>query len=38
MISVVLVREGRRSRAVIEKHMCTGDNWMPAFAGMTGED
>ena len=37
-----LAEAGKRtiqySRAVIEKHMCAGDYWMPAFAGMTGED
>ena len=26
----------QNSRAVIEKHMCTGDYSMPAFAGVTG--
>jgi hypothetical protein len=41
MSSVVMVREKltiQYSRAVIEKHMRSGDYWMPAFAGMTGED
>jgi hypothetical protein len=37
-----LAKAGKRtiqySRAVIEKHMYIGDYWMPAFAGMTGED